>query len=137
MLYINSSSGSFLNYTPQANPRQYDRVEDLTELVHLNEPSVLHVLRQRYGASLIHTFAGRHLIVINPMRQLASAYSDKVCVPTDAKSCVSMNLGVITIYHLKWCSTVDYRCFMQPLVVYNNTCYWYISTNHKLLSTVE
>ena len=65
-------------YTCQANPRYYDRVEDLTELLHLNESSVLHVLRQRYGASLVHTFAGRHLIVINPMRQLASSYSDKV-----------------------------------------------------------
>ena len=62
----------------QANPRHYDRVENLTELLHLNESSVLHVLQQRYGASLVHTFAGRHLIVINPMRQLASSYSDKV-----------------------------------------------------------
>ena len=61
----------------QANPPYLDKVEDLVNLVHLNESSVLHVLRQRYGSSLIHTFAGRHLIVINPLRPLSS-YVDKV-----------------------------------------------------------
>ena len=63
--------------TPQANPSQYDKVEDLVKLVHLNESSVLHVLRQRYSSSLIHTFAGRHLIVLNPLRPLSS-YVDRV-----------------------------------------------------------
>jgi len=52
-------------------------VEDIVNLVHLNESSVLHVLRQRYGSSLIHTFAGKHLIVINPLRPLSS-YVDRV-----------------------------------------------------------
>ena len=61
----------------KANPTHLDRVEDLVELVHINESSVLHVLRQRYGSSLIHTFVGRHLIVINPIRPL-SLYSDRV-----------------------------------------------------------
>lgn len=61
----------------KANPSSLDRVEDLVELVHINESSVLHVLRQRYGSSLIHTFVGRHLIVINPIRPL-SLYSDRV-----------------------------------------------------------
>ena len=61
----------------KTNPPDLDRVEDLVDLVHLNESSVLHVLRQRYGSSLIHTFAGRHMIVINPLRHL-SLYSDRV-----------------------------------------------------------
>ena len=61
----------------KANPSSLDRVEDLIQLVHLNECSVLHVLRQRYASSLIHTFVGRHLIVINPLRPL-SLYSDRV-----------------------------------------------------------
>lgn len=61
----------------KANPPSLDTVEDLVQLLHLNETSVLHVIRQRYGSSLIHTFAGRHLVVINPLRQL-SLYSDKV-----------------------------------------------------------
>ncbi len=54
-----------------------DKVEDLVNLVHLNEASILHVLRQRYGSSLIHTFAGRHLIVLNPLKPLSS-YVDRV-----------------------------------------------------------
>ena len=62
---------------PQANPPYQDSVEDIVDLTHLNESSVLHVLRQRYGSTLIHTFAGRHLIVLNPLRPL-SCYVDRV-----------------------------------------------------------
>ncbi len=61
----------------QANPSSLDKVEDLVDLIHLNESSALHVLRQRYGSSLIHTFAGSHLIVLNPLRALSS-YVDRV-----------------------------------------------------------
>ena len=61
----------------RVNSSDLDRVEDIVDLVHLNESSVLHVLRQRYGSSLIHTFSGRHLIIINPLRHL-SLYSDRV-----------------------------------------------------------
>ncbi len=62
----------------QANPPQFDRVEDVAGLRYLNESSVLHTLRQRYGSNLIHTYAGQALYIINPMHQL-SIYSDKVC----------------------------------------------------------
>ena len=68
-----SESSFFL----QANPPQYDRADDIASLLHLNESGILHTLRQRYGASLIHTYAGRNLVIINPMHQL-SVYSDKV-----------------------------------------------------------
>jgi myosin-18 len=61
----------------KANPPSMDQIEDVTDLIHLNETSVIHVLRQRYASSLIHTYAGRHMIIINPIRPLAS-YSDKV-----------------------------------------------------------
>ncbi len=63
----------------QANPSTLDKVEDLVNLVHLNESSALHVLRQRYGSSLIHTFAGRHLLVLNPLKPLSS-YVDRVSI---------------------------------------------------------
>jgi len=53
------------------------RAEDLTKLVHLNESSVVHSLRQRYGSSLIHTYAGPALLVFNPMQPI-NLYSDKV-----------------------------------------------------------
>lgn len=61
----------------KANPPSFDKVEDLAQLRFLNESSVLHTLRQRYGNDLIHTFAGPTIITINPMGPLA-IYSEKV-----------------------------------------------------------
>ena len=61
----------------KANPPSFDKVEDLAQLRFLNESSVLHTLRQRYGNHLTHTFAGPTIISINPMAPLA-IYSDKV-----------------------------------------------------------
>lgn len=61
----------------QANPPQFDRAEDLSQLRFLNESSVLHTLRQRYASNLIHTYAGESMIVINPVAPLA-IYSEKV-----------------------------------------------------------
>ena len=53
-----------------ANPPGFDKVEDLAQLRYLNESSVLHVLRQRFGNNLIHTYAGPSIISINPMKGL-------------------------------------------------------------------
>ncbi|XP_064118350.1 unconventional myosin-XVIIIa-like isoform X2 [Macrobrachium nipponense] len=61
----------------KANPPPYDRCEDLAQLRYLNESSVLHTLRQRYGSNLIHTYAGAAMVVINPTSPLA-IYSEKV-----------------------------------------------------------
>ncbi|XP_010640561.1 unconventional myosin-XVIIIa isoform X14 [Fukomys damarensis] len=61
----------------KANAPPCDRLEDLASLVYLNEPSVLHTLRQRYGASLLHTYAGPSLLVLSP-RGAPSVYSEKV-----------------------------------------------------------
>lgn len=61
----------------QANPPQFDRAEDLAHLRYVNESSVLHTLRQRYGSNLIHTYAGGSMVVINPMAPLA-IHSEKV-----------------------------------------------------------
>lgn len=63
----------------QANPPQFDKSEDLAALRYLNESSVLHTLRQRFGTSLIHTYAGTSLLVINPTNSL-SIYSEKVSI---------------------------------------------------------
>ncbi|XP_037947751.1 unconventional myosin-XVIIIa isoform X2 [Teleopsis dalmanni] len=54
-----------------------DLIEDICELKHLNEASVLHCLRQRFASNLIHTKAGPTLMVVNPMAPL-SLYSEKV-----------------------------------------------------------
>ncbi|NWX49257.1 MY18A protein, partial [Steatornis caripensis] len=61
----------------KANPPSCDRVEDLASLLYLNESSVLHTLRQRYGGNLLHTYAGPTMVVINPLSS-PSMYSEKV-----------------------------------------------------------
>lgn len=61
----------------KANAPSCDRLEDLASLVYLNESSVVHTLRQRYGASLLHTYAGPSLLVLSP-RGAPALYSEKV-----------------------------------------------------------
>ncbi|XP_035391505.1 unconventional myosin-XVIIIa isoform X3 [Electrophorus electricus] len=61
----------------KANPPALDRVEDLVMLPYLNESSVMHCLRQRYGANLFHTHTGPNMVVINPVSTPAM-YSEKV-----------------------------------------------------------
>ncbi|NWX94012.1 MY18A protein, partial [Nothoprocta pentlandii] len=61
----------------QANPPSCDRAEDLAGLVYLNESSVLHTLRQRYGGNLMHTYAGPTMVIVNPLSS-PSMYSEKV-----------------------------------------------------------
>ncbi|KAL8610894.1 hypothetical protein ACOMHN_056749 [Nucella lapillus] len=61
----------------KANPSTQDKAEDLAVLRYLNESSALHVLRQRFAASLPHTYAGPSLLVLNPMQQLP-LYSEKL-----------------------------------------------------------
>ncbi|XP_028321504.1 unconventional myosin-XVIIIa isoform X13 [Gouania willdenowi] len=61
----------------KANPPSYDRSEDLASLLYLNESSVMHCLRQRYGGNLIHSYAGTNMVVINPL-STPSMYSEKV-----------------------------------------------------------
>uniref|UniRef100_A0A3P8Y5C4 Myosin XVIIIAa n=1 Tax=Esox lucius TaxID=8010 RepID=A0A3P8Y5C4_ESOLU len=75
------SDGSLLDVdeddVEKANPPSSDRVEDLSSLQYLNESSVMHSLRQRYGGNLIHTHAGPNMVVINPI-STPSMYSEKV-----------------------------------------------------------
>ncbi|KCV67940.1 myosin heavy chain [Fonticula alba] len=59
------------------NPPKYDKSEDMATLLHLNESSVLHNLRDRYMSDLIYTYSGLFLVVINPWRNLP-IYSDEI-----------------------------------------------------------
>ncbi|NXP06672.1 MY18A protein, partial [Thinocorus orbignyianus] len=61
----------------KANPPSCDRAEDLASLLYLNESSVLHTLRQRYGGNLLHTYAGPTMVIVNPLSS-PSMYSEKV-----------------------------------------------------------
>lgn len=75
-----------LTFQLQANPPAFDRVEDLASLQYLNESSVMHSLRQRYGGNLVHTHAGPNMVVINPI-SAPSMYSEKVLrLPCACKS---------------------------------------------------
>lgn len=38
----------------KVNPAKFDKADDMAELTHLNEPSVIHNLHMRYQADLIY-----------------------------------------------------------------------------------
>lgn len=48
------------------NPAKFDKADDMAELTHLNEASVIHNLQTRYQADLIYTYSGLFLVTINP-----------------------------------------------------------------------
>lgn len=85
--------------SPQANAPSCDRLEDLASLVYLNESSVLHTVRQRYGASLLHTYAGPSLLVLSP-RGAPAVYSEKVCLPMDPPTCLTLPFLVLYSFSL-------------------------------------
>ncbi|KAH9453195.1 hypothetical protein MJO29_012608 [Puccinia striiformis f. sp. tritici] len=52
------------------NPPKFNKVEDIADLTFLNEPSVVHNLRQRYESKMIYTYSGLFLVAINPYHPL-------------------------------------------------------------------
>ena len=61
----------------QANCESQDGLEDISDLLHLNEPSMLYNLKKRYDSDLIHTYAGKSLVVVNPFKDLP-IYNEEV-----------------------------------------------------------
>ncbi|WVQ93464.1 hypothetical protein IAU59_000538 [Kwoniella sp. CBS 9459] len=59
------------------NPPQFDGVEDIADLTHLNEASVINNLRARYQARSIYTYSGLFLISLNPYQPLP-IYTPKI-----------------------------------------------------------
>ncbi|OBZ78198.1 Myosin-11 [Grifola frondosa] len=59
------------------NPPKFDRVDDIADLTFLNEASVVHNLRLRYGSGAIYTYSGLFLVAINPYQSLP-LYSDGI-----------------------------------------------------------
>ncbi|KAI4291830.1 myosin heavy chain 9/10/11/14 [Pancytospora philotis] len=59
------------------NPSKFDRVENLSMLSHLNEPSVLHNLEMRYEDARMYTYSGLFLLALNPYRSM-NMYGDEV-----------------------------------------------------------
>ncbi|KAF8633710.1 hypothetical protein AX17_004368 [Amanita inopinata Kibby_2008] len=52
------------------NPPLLETADDLATLSHLNEPSVLHTIHNRYGQHSIYTYSGIVLIAVNPFQRV-------------------------------------------------------------------
>ncbi|KAJ5735587.1 uncharacterized protein N7483_000712 [Penicillium malachiteum] len=50
----------------KVNPAKFDKADDMAELTHLNEGSVVHNLHTRYQSDLIYTYSGLFLVTVNP-----------------------------------------------------------------------
>ncbi|WPH04944.1 myosin type-2 heavy chain 1 [Acrodontium crateriforme] len=62
----------------KVNPAKFDKADDMAELTHLNEASVVHNLRQRYQADLIYTYSGLFLVTVNPYQPLPLYGRDQI-----------------------------------------------------------
>lgn len=62
------------------NPAKFDKADDMAELTHLNEASVVHNLQIRYEADLIYTYSGLFLVAINPYCPLPIYGNDYVAM---------------------------------------------------------
>nr|UEK51607.1 MHC muscle-like protein 2 [Parasacculina yatsui] len=51
------------------NPPKFEKCEDMSNLTHLNDASVLHNLKQRYYNKLIYTYSGLFCVAINPYKR--------------------------------------------------------------------
>lgn len=54
----------------KVNPAKFDKANDMAELTHLNEASVVHNLHMRYMSDLIYTYSGLFLVTVNPYTPL-------------------------------------------------------------------
>nr|BAF34705.1 fast skeletal myosin heavy chain mMYH-9 [Oryzias latipes] len=52
------------------NPPKFDKMEDMAMMTHLNEPSVLFNLKERYASWMIYTYSGLFCVVVNPYKWL-------------------------------------------------------------------
>lgn len=58
------------NTLENCNPPKFNKCDDMAELTHLNEPSVVYNLFLRYNDNLIYTYSGLFLVAINPYKAL-------------------------------------------------------------------
>lgn len=67
-IYTNSKQQRELDpeSVDKVNPAKFDKANDMAELTHLNEASVVHNLRIRYQSDLIYTYSGLFLVTVNP-----------------------------------------------------------------------
>ncbi|EED17636.1 myosin type II heavy chain, putative [Talaromyces stipitatus ATCC 10500] len=69
-LFVQCEDGSqrevSIENADKVNPAKFDKADDMAELTHLNEASVVHNLHLRYQADLIYTYSGLFLVTVNP-----------------------------------------------------------------------
>uniref|UniRef100_A0A665WXZ8 Myosin heavy chain, fast skeletal muscle-like n=1 Tax=Echeneis naucrates TaxID=173247 RepID=A0A665WXZ8_ECHNA len=61
------------------NPPKFDKIEDMAMMTHLNEPSVLYNLKERFASWMIYTYSGLFCVVVNPYKWLP-VYDSQVVV---------------------------------------------------------
>ena len=52
------------------NPPKYELLEDLANMTHLSEATVVHNLSERYCRFLIYTYSGLFCVTVNPYKWL-------------------------------------------------------------------
>ncbi|KAF3480115.1 uncharacterized protein GIQ15_05462 [Arthroderma uncinatum] len=70
LLVVQCDDGRQVEINPEnvdkVNPPKFDKADDMAELTHLNEGSVVHNLHTRYKSDLIYTYSGLFLVTVNP-----------------------------------------------------------------------
>lgn len=66
----------YQKYIRQREPNDNQNIDNLINLIHLNEPSILNVLCNKYLKDDIYTFTGSILLAVNPFQNL-SIYSQQ------------------------------------------------------------
>ncbi|KAK3985698.1 putative myosin type-2 heavy chain 2 [Cladorrhinum sp. PSN332] len=73
-ILVQCDDGSQREVDPESvdkvNPAKFDKANDMAELTHLNEASVVHNLHMRYMSDLIYTYSGLFLVTVNPYTPL-------------------------------------------------------------------
>eukprot|EP00033_Pygsuia_biforma_P000887 GCRY01001026.1.p1 GENE.GCRY01001026.1~~GCRY01001026.1.p1 ORF type:complete len:1811 (+),score=621.26 GCRY01001026.1:127-5559(+) len=98
-----------------SNPSKFDGVDDLGQLSHLNQPSVLHNLKQRYFQNIIYTYSGLFCVVINPYRWLP-IYSPEVVKMYSGKTRSEMPPHVYAITDGAYRNMINGKCNQSILI---------------------
>uniref|UniRef100_A0A2C9WMD3 Myosin motor domain-containing protein n=2 Tax=Manihot esculenta TaxID=3983 RepID=A0A2C9WMD3_MANES len=84
-----------------------DGVDDMTKLLYLHEPSVLHNLSRRYGINEIYTYTGNILIAVNPFKGLPELYDVEVMEKYKGAAIGKLSPHVFAIADIAYRAMID------------------------------